>query len=106
MNQSLIAYREAVCVELAVKGHTFEEIADIVGYRTRSGAWRAVRRALNRRTAQAADKYLSQALVDLEAVQQRVWPAAMAGNVGAQRVAVRAIEQRCSLLGLGYARDA
>jgi hypothetical protein len=100
MNKSLIAYRESVCVELAVKGHTFDEIADIVGYRSRSGAWRAVRRALSRRTAQAADQYVSRALVDLEAVQQRVWPAAMAGNVGAQRVAVRAIEQRCSLLGL------
>ena len=100
MNKSLIAYREAVCVELAVKGHTFEEIADIVGYRSRSGAWRAVRRALNRRTAQAADQYLSQTLVDLEAVQQRAWPAAMAVDVGAQRVAVRTMEQRRRLLGL------
>jgi len=101
VNKSRIAYWEAVCVELAVKGHTFDEIADIVGYRSRSGAWRAVRRALTRRTAQAADQYLSKALVELDAVQQRVWPAAMAGNVGAQRVAVRAIEQRCTLLGLG-----
>jgi hypothetical protein len=100
VNKSLIAYREAVCVELAVKGHTFEEIADIVGYRSRSGAWRAVRRALNRRTAQAADQYLSQTLVDLEAVQQRAWPAAMAVDVGAQRVAVRTMEQRRRLLGL------
>ena len=100
MNRSLVAYREAVCVELAIKGHTFDEIADIVGYRSRSGAWRAVRRALRRRTVRAADQYLSKALVDLEAVQQRVWPAAMVGSVGACRVAVRAIEQRCSLLGL------
>ena len=105
MNKSAVQYREAVCVELAVQGHTFDEIADIVGYRSRSGAWRAVRRALRRRTAQAADEYLSRALVDLEAIQERVWPAAMAGDIAASGVAVRAIDQRCRLLGVGAGTD-
>ena len=98
VNRSLVEYREAVAVEMAVQGATYEAIAEVLQYRTRSGAWRAVRRALRKRTARAADAYWDSAMTDLELLQQRAWPAAMAGDVAASAVALRAIQQRCRLL--------
>ena len=100
MNRSLVQYREAVAVELAVEGRTFVEIAEIVGYSSRSGAWRAVRRSLQRRTDKAVDAYRTKALIDLELVQERAWPAAMSGDIKASEVVVRVIEERCRLLGV------
>ena len=100
VNKSLVAYREALAVEMAVQGLSFDEIAKELGYASRSGPWRAVRRALRRRTDDAADRYLSRSLVDLELIQQRAWPAAMRGDIKAATVVLRAIEDRCRLLGL------
>ena len=80
MNRSRVEYREADAVEMAVQGATYEAIAEALQYRTRSGAWRAVRRALRKRTARAADAYGDSAMTDLELLQQRAWPAAMAGE--------------------------
>ena len=100
MNKSLVAYREALAVEMAVQGVTFDEIAAELGYASRSGPWRAVRRALTRRTEKAADEYVSRSLIDLELIQQRAWPAAMRGDMKAAAVVLRAIEDRCRLLSL------
>ena len=100
VNKSLVAYREALAVEMAVQGLTFDEIAKELGYASRSGPWRAVRRALIRRTDEAADRYLSRSLVDLELIQQRAWPAAMNGDIHAAKVALGAIVERCRLLGI------
>lgn len=94
-------YREARAIELALAGGSWDAIAKDLGYADRSGAWKAAHRALKRRAEGVADRYLARALVDLEIVQERSWAGVSAGSVDACRVAVRAIEQRCSLLGLG-----
>jgi hypothetical protein len=76
---------------------SYQAIADELGFRDRSGSWRAVRRCLGRRQAAAADKYLVTLLVDLEAVGDRAWARAMAGDLKASEVVLRATEDRLRL---------
>lgn len=54
-----------------------------VVYENRSGAWKAVQRALRLRQAVAADDLVQQAVVDLDLLLARSWPAAMQGNLAA-----------------------
>jgi hypothetical protein len=76
---------------------SYQAIADELGFRDRSGSWRAVRRCLGRRQAEAADQYLVTLLVDLEAVGDRAWARAMAGDLRASAVVLRAVEDRLRL---------
>src|SRR4051794_10326422 len=54
-NRPLAAWRRARAVELATLGLTYDVIAREVGYTNRGTAYRVVREALARRTAEAVD---------------------------------------------------
>ena len=98
MSRTTAEYRAARAVELSLQGWTYHEIAGQLGFRDRSGAWRAVRRCLQRRQAAAADAFLAGAFTDLEIVHERVWGRAAAGDLKAARVVLRAIEDRVRLV--------
>ena len=51
--KALAKWRRARCVELALAGHSYDEIALEVGYQNRGTAWRAVQDSLNSTIAQA-----------------------------------------------------
>ena len=94
-------YRAAVAVELRVRGAQYQEIADELGFASRSGAWMAVNRSLKQRTAKAADAYLSKSLAELELLHERSWKRAMMGDLKAVNASVGVINARTRLLGLG-----
>lgn len=97
MSRTLAAYRAARAVELAMEGLSFDAIAAELGYRDRSGAWRAAQRCLARRQQVAADSFIAASLVDLEVVQERAWERAAAGDLQAGQIVLRAIEDRLRL---------
>lgn len=67
-------------------------------YANRSGAWKASRRCLARRQDAAAGAHIETSLLDLELIQERPWKRAMAGDLTASRVVLRAIEDRVRLV--------
>jgi hypothetical protein len=93
-------FREARAVELKTVGGTYQQIADELGYKSRSGAWHAVNRALAKRTSAAVDAYRARSLVDLELLESKAWGAAMRGDLSALGQCLTAIDRRARLLGL------
>ena len=98
--KALTVHRRARVVELVVNGANFDEAAAEVGYRSRSGAWRAFHRALADREAEAIDEHRALELARLDAVQASYWDEAVGGDVRAASLVLRCIDQRARLLGL------
>ena len=94
------SYRQTQAVEMMLAGKDFDTIAAELGYATRSGAWRAVQRALSKQREALAGEYLMLEMQRLDALQVALWDQAMAGDVKAALGCLRIIEQRLALLGL------
>jgi len=105
MNRTLVEYREARALELSLQGMTYDEIAADLGYSNRSGPWKAVRRCLARWQGAAAQAHFDASLVDLDVIEERAWPRAVAGDLAASRIVLRAMEDRMRLLELLSRRD-
>jgi hypothetical protein len=67
-------------VELALTGHSYDDIAHQVGYSNRGTAWRAVQKALRDREVEAVDTYREMELARLDALQAACWESAVAGE--------------------------
>jgi hypothetical protein len=105
MNRTVVEYREARAVELSLQGLTYDQIAVELDYANRSGPWKAVRRCLARRADAAAHAHIAASLVDLDVIEERAWPRAVAGDLAASRIVLRAMEARMRLLELLSRRD-
>ena len=91
-------------MELALAGHSYDEIALEVGYQNRGTAWRAVQDSLNSRIAEAVTEYRELELARLDALQAAHWPQAIAGSVRSADLVLRVIDRRTKLLGLDQPR--
>lgn len=100
-NRPLAAARKAKAVELAIQGCTYDVIAREVGYTNRGTAYRAVKDALDQRTAEAVDTYRELEQDRLDRLLASVWPSAMQGDVPTVMAALKVVQARCRLLGLG-----
>ncbi len=92
--------RDAQAVELALAGASYDAIAAELGYADRSGAWRAVRRALDRHEAADVVALREQEVARLDRLQRGLWSKAVRGDVQAAAVVLRLIDRRCRLQGL------
>ena len=72
------AHRQTQAVEMMLAGKDFDTIAAELGYATRSGAWRAVQRALSKQREALAGEYLMLEMQRLDALQMALWDRAMA----------------------------
>lgn len=93
-------HREARAVELLMAGRDYDQIAAELGYSSRSGAWRAVQRALRKRREAVAGEYLAFELDRLDTLQCALWDAAINGDPKAVDGILKIIDRRCELLGL------
>ena len=87
-------------MELLMAGRDYDEIAQELGYANRSGAWRAVQRALKRRRDELADDHLRLELERLDAPPTAAWDAAVGGDLKAIAAVLKIVDRRCELLGL------
>jgi len=94
------ANRQAEALRLRAEGHDYQTIADRLGYRSRSGPWRAVRKALADVKAEGVEHLRTLEGQRLDRLLAAVWPKAMSGNVGAVRAALRICDRRARLQGL------
>lgn len=97
-SRTVARLREAQSLELALGGASWDEVAALLGYSSRSGAWRAAQRGLARRTVSAANDYFDAMLVEAECIREKYWPAAMRGDIAAAEVVLRAMDRAWSLM--------
>lgn len=93
-------------VDLRVQGHTFDEIADALGYANRSGAIKAVRRGLKQRAQEQAgdrDELIARDLELIDQIIKGLIPQILKGTPRSAEVALKAMERRAALLGTNAA---
>lgn len=99
--KALASQRKARCVELALAGHSYDDIAAKVGYKNRGTAWKVVMNALAQNVAENVDSYREIELARLDALQAAHWPDAISGQVPkSAELVLKIIVQRSKLLGL------
>lgn len=103
-NKALAAERRARAVEMATAGHTYQQIADALGYANRGTPYRIVQQSLANRQVQGVDEHRAVELARLDAQLASLWPRAMKGDVGANLALLRVHDARCRLLGLDRAK--
>lgn len=96
--------KEDRVVALRLAGMDFEEIRKQVGYRDRSGAWKAYQRALERRSVPAGadadgmrEDEVNLELLRLDELQKRIWARAMRGDLAAYDRVLKVMERRDKL---------
>ena len=96
-----VGWRKARCVELALAGLCYDDIAEQVGYANRGTAWRTVQSALYERKVESVDEYRELELARLDALQSAHWEAALSGgDLKAAELCTKIIAQRIKLLSL------
>ena len=100
-DKAIAAYRSARAVEMRLAGEEYDQIAQELQYADKSGAWRAVDRALRARTDRAVDEYHRQRLAAAERTIAEYEPAALLGDLRAVERVLTAIRERARLLFQG-----
>lgn len=93
-------YREARALEMAATGMDWPTISAELGYADRTGAYKAARRALDRKAVAAADTYRDEILHRTDVVIDRSWSTALEGDLRATEAVLRAMATRERIMGL------
>ena len=92
--------KQRQALELRKAGASYDEIARKIGYRSKSGAYKAVTSALNKMLKEPAEELRTLEMARLDRLLVGVWGAAVQGNQGAIDRVLRILERRAKLLGL------
>jgi hypothetical protein len=92
-----IIARQTKALELRVSGHTFDEIAEAVGYSNRGVAYQAVCRALIETQRPAADELRTLLSARYDALLRAVWPVALDGDPKAVTAARQVVDSMVKL---------
>lgn len=94
------AVRRARALELRMAGATYEQIAGVVGFRGKQGAYDAVQKALAERAEQTGPMHPAVALelARLDTLLSVFYPLARRGDQGAGRLCHRLGERRTNLI--------
>ena len=94
------AYRRSVAAELRTQGYSYDEIAETLEYRDRSGAWRAVQRAMSERQVTAVDRLRLVEFAEAMDDHRVAWMQAQAGDFKAIDKVLRSMDTRMRMLGM------
>lgn len=103
-DKALARARKTRAVELRMKGLTYQQIADEMGYKNAGSVYAIIKAAQEQHLGTAVEEYRQTELARLDTLQEALWPAALNGDVTAVEGARRIIESRCRLLGLSGRR--
>jgi hypothetical protein len=99
-----VAQRRAQALRLRQEGHGFDAIALRLGYRSRSGAWKACAAGLRAVVVEGAETLRTLELSRLDELWQVLWPRALSGDLSAVDRCLVIQKRRASLLGLDAPR--
>jgi len=101
MEEAIVRANRAL--ELRMAGATWQQVADQLGYKQKSSAQQAVRRAIERETERVADireSYRTMQLLRLERSLRAIWPQVLQGDLFAIDRELKLMERQAKLLGL------
>ena len=98
-NKAWSIARATSAIELRMVGYTYNEIADELGYASKSGAYNAVKRTLTARLDATVDEYRFETLARLDYMQGQVWSHVHRGDKGAIETSRKIAKQRMQVLG-------
>jgi hypothetical protein len=90
---------------MALIGHTYQAIADELGYASRGTVHRIVKTALADHEMDSVDELRQLELERLDALQYAYWAEALAGDHAAAHVVLKVMDRRLKLLALPVAWD-
>src|SRR5690242_12819226 len=96
--------RQARALELRRAGHDYDAIAAALGYANRSGAYKAVRRALTEAMRAPAEEVRALECARLDVLWTMVFEAALGGDEKAFQRVTWIMDRRARLLGLDAPR--
>ena len=92
--------KQAEALALRKAGHTFEDIAERVGYASKSGAFKAVMSALRKTIQEPADELRRLELERLDVMLKSLWPFILKGSPRHVEIGLKVMDRRAALLGL------
>lgn len=95
--------RQTRALELRLKGHEYEEIAEMVGYSDKAAAYNGIRAVLDRREAEGVDQMRTIEGARLDKVQSVLWPLVEQGDLAAIDRLLKVMQRRANLYGLDLA---
>lgn len=99
-NRALADARRARAIELRLTGHTYQQIADELGYANKGTVHRLITNALRAEEAETTRDLRALETDRLDALQAAHWDAALNGDVGSARLVLAIIDKRAKLHGL------
>ena len=93
-------YRTQQAIEMRAMGVDYDFIAKELGYADRSGAWRAVKRGMLRKTANDISAIRWQVCVDITRMADAVEGYAYAGNLKAAHDVIKLVDRKLKIAGL------
>lgn len=93
-------HRQQQALELRLRGHSYDEIAEQLGYRGKGSAWKAVAAVLDRAESETAGEYRIVQDARYSTLFRAWWPAALDGDEKAAAVVLRTLEAVSRLHGL------
>jgi hypothetical protein len=97
---ALVAQKQIRALELRSAGHTYQAIADKLGYATAQGAKYSVYAALREMRTEPAKAVRRLHLVRLEQLLKAVWDKAIAGDIPASEHALNILDRICLMHGI------
>lgn len=91
-NKVLAARRRTRAIELITAGHTYQQVADDLGYANKGSVHHVVHNALAKAERSSVAEHRELAYSRLEALLASVWDDAEAGNLPAVRAALNVIQ--------------
>jgi len=87
-------------VELRTQGYSYDEIAETLEYKDRSGAWRAVMKALGDRQVTAVDRMRIVEFAEASDDHRSAWKQAQRGDFKAIDRVLHSMDTRMRILGM------
>lgn len=100
------AARAVQALDLRLSGMDYGEIAARLGYKDKSGAWRAVQGELRKARQDRADEVIALDLARTDRLLHAMWGKAIAGDTAAFDRVVKVLERRARYFGLDGRADA
>ncbi|MFG3617481.1 hypothetical protein [Nocardia sp. NPDC047654] len=92
--------RQRKALELRLEGKSYDDIAAVLGWADRSGAYRAVEAILKRTESETVAEYREVVGARLEALHAAYWPAALAGDYKAAEIVGKTSDRLAKLYGM------
>ncbi|MEY9937305.1 hypothetical protein [Streptacidiphilus sp. MAP5-3] len=101
--QTATAERRRQAVQLRISGHSWQEIADLLGYSSKGAACTDVRRALEKAVEKLSiplEAHRQLEMDRLDAMQNALWDKVLEGDTKAIDTSLKLMDRRAKLLGL------